>query len=334
MDLTTQYMGLELKHPVLASASPLSKTLAGIKRLEDGGASAIVLLSLFEEQLAHDSLALDYFLSVGTDSYNEALSYFPEASSYEVGPDKYLDLISGAKSNCTVPIIASLNGISRGGWTDYATLIEQAGADGIELNMYYLPTNTSITGAEIEQRYLDTLSDVLAAVKIPVAIKLSPYFSSTANIASQMAREGARGLVLFNRFYQPDFDLEKLEVVPSLELSRSYDMRLPLHWAAILYGHVPVDMAITSGVHTHLDVLKCMMAGASVVEIASELLHNGPGRAQEIVDAMASWMAEFEYESVRQMQGSMSQIKCPDPSAFERANYMKVLQSFQTAAIR
>jgi dihydroorotate dehydrogenase (fumarate) len=328
MDLTTHYLGLELKHPVLASASPLSKTVSGVKRLEDGGAAAVVLLSLFEEQIAHDSLALDYYLSAGTESYNEALSYFPEASSYEVGPDKYLDLISGAKSSCSIPIIASLNGISHGGWTSYAALMEQAGADAIELNMYYLPTNVNITGAEIEQRYLDTLASVLASVKIPVAVKLSPYFSSTANMASQLAREGARGLVLFNRFYQPDFDLANLEVVPGLELSRSYDMRLPLHWTAILYGHVPVDISVTSGVHTAQDVLKCMMAGASVVEMASELLHHGPNRVQEIVGDIRAWMEEYEYESIGQMQGSMSQLKCPDPSAFERANYMKVLQSY------
>jgi len=332
MDLTTHYMGLTLKNPIVASASPLSKNIASIKRLEDAGASAVVLFSLFEEQIAHESLALDYYLSAGTESYAEALSYFPEESSYHAGPEQYLELIREAKASTEIPIIGSLNGVSRGGWIKYAALMEEAGANGIELNMYSLPTNVNISGADIEQRYLDTLGDVLKTVKIPVAVKLSPYFSSTAHMAARLAREGARGLVLFNRFYQPDFDLEQLEVVPSLEYSRSYDLRLPLRWAAILFGHVPVDIAITSGVHTHQDVLKSMMAGASIVEITSELLQNGVGRIQEILDAMTAWMTEYEYVSVHQMQGSMSQVKCPDPSAFERANYMKVLQSIQTTA--
>ena len=328
MDLTTHYMGLALMSPLVASASPLSKSVEGVKRLEDAGAAAVVLLSLFEEQIANESLALDHYLSVGTESYNEALSYFPEADKYEVGPDKYLELIRGAKESVSIPIIGSLNGVSTGGWIRYARLMEQAGADGIELNMYYIPTNVNISGADIEQRYLDTLDAVVKSVTIPVAVKLSPFFSSTANIVARMAREGARAVVLFNRFYQPDFDLEKLEVVPSLEFSRSYDLRLPLHWAAILFGHVPVDIAITSGIHTHLDVLKSLMAGANVVEVASELLQHGVGRIGEIELALRAWMEEFEYESVRQMHGSMSQIRCPDPGAFERANYMKVLQSY------
>ncbi len=332
MDLTTHYIGLDLKNPIVASASPLSRSLDGLRRIEDAGAGAVVLQSLFEEQIAHESLALDHYLSVGTESHNEALSYFPDADSYDVGPEKYLELIRSGKENISIPIIASLNGVSTGGWTRYASLMEKAGADGIELNMYYLPTNVNVSGAEIEKRYLETLDAVIKSVSIPVAVKLSPYFSSTAHMASCLAREGARAAVLFNRFYQPDFDLEKLEVVPSLEFSRSYDLRLPLHWTAILFGHVPLDLAITTGVHTHFDVLKCMMAGANVVEIASELLHNGLGRIEEILDGVRGWMEEFEYESVRQMHGSMSQLRCPDPGAFERANYMKVLQSFRTPA--
>lgn len=328
MDLSTNYMGLTLKNPLVASASPLSRGLDGIRRLEDAGASAVVMYSLFEEDITQDSYALDHYLTYGTDSFGEAVSYLPDAPSYNVGPDEYLNLLRSAKESVKVPVIGSLNGISTGGWTHYARLIELAGADGLELNVYYLPTDPDISGVEIEQMYVDVLSEVLRTVKIPVAIKLSPYFSSTAYVARRLARAGANALVLFNRFYQPDYDLENLDVVPSLELSRSYDLRLPLHWVAILYGRVSVDFAITSGIHSHEDVIKSMMAGANVAQICSELLHGGVGRIGEILTSMTRWMEQFEYGSVQQMRGSMSQLNVAEPATFERANYRKVLSSF------
>lgn len=329
MDLTTRYLGMTLKNPIVASASPLSRELDGIKRLEDAGAAAVVLFSLFEEQIAMESLLLDYYLDYGAESHYEAPSYFPHASDYNVGPDEYLKLIARAKRTVQIPIVGSLNGVTPGGWTRYAGLIESAGADALELNMYQIPTDPSVSGADVERLYLDTLLDVLRVIKIPVAVKLSPYFSSTAHMAAQFAQAGARGLVLFNRFYQPDFDLEKLDVVPNLVFSRSHDLLLPLHWTAILHGRVDVDFAITSGVHTHKDVLKALMAGANVVQMASELLSHGPGRIGEILQAMTAWMQEYEYDSVAQMQGSMSQRHVADPTAFERANYMRVLHSFR-----
>jgi dihydroorotate dehydrogenase (fumarate) len=327
MDLSTTYLGMNLQNPLVPSASPLSKDLAGIRRLEDAGAAAVVMFSLFEEQIAMESYALDFYLNAGTEYYYEALNYFPEAASYNVGPDEYLELIRKAREAVDIPIIASLNGVSNEGWTRYAELMEAAGAHALELNIYHIPTDPDVLGTQIEQMYMDTLTSVLRTVSIPVAVKLSPYFSATGNIARRMARVGAKALVLFNRFYQPDFDLENLEVAPHLVLSRSHDLRLPLHWVAILYGRVPVDFAITSGIHTHKDVLKAMMAGANIAQIASELLQNGVGRIGEILQDMTYWMEEFEYHSIKQMQGSMSQRNVADPTAFERANYMKVLQS-------
>ncbi|HIC89359.1 MAG TPA: dihydroorotate dehydrogenase-like protein, partial [Anaerolineae bacterium] len=265
----------------------------------------------------------------GTNSFAEALSYFPEAETYKIGPEGYLNLISQARQAVDIPIIGSLNGVSTGGWIDYARRIEEAGADALELNVYYIPTNPELTGAEVEQMYLNVLRDVKQSVTVPVAMKLSPYFSATANIVRRLAEVGADGLVLFDRFYQPDFDLENLEIVPCLVLSSSHELRLPLQWVAILYGRVPVDFAITGGVHTHEDVLKSMMAGAKVAMMASELLQNGIQRISEVLEDMARWMEEHEYESVTQMQGSMSQQKIAEPAAFERANYMKVLQSWR-----
>ncbi len=329
MDLSTTYMGMTLKHPIVPSASPLSKDLDGIRRLEDAGAAAVVMFSLFEEQIAMESNALDHYLNSGTDSFAEARSYFPDAARYHVGPEGYLELIRKAKAAVDIPIIASLNGASSGGWTHYASLIERAGADALELNVYYIPTDPHVSGEEIEQKYVDTLTDVLKAVSIPVAVKLGPYFSSTAGFARRLAQTGAQGMVLFNRFYQPDLDIENLEVVPNLVLSRSHDLALPLHWIAILYGCVPIDLAITSGVHTHRDVLKAMMAGANIAQMASELLQNGVGRIGEILTEITRWMEEYEYESVKQMRGSMCRRHVADPSAFERANYTKVLQSFR-----
>ncbi len=330
MNLTTTYLGLNLKHPIVPSASPLSRNLDSIKRLEDAGAPAIVMYSLFEEQIVFESLRLDNYLNYGAESYGEALSYFPNLSTYNIGPDDYIKLISQAKKAVDIPIIGSLNGISRGGWVDYARSIQEAGAQALELNIYYIPTDLEMTSGDVEQLYLDILQDVKANVSIPVAIKLNPFFSATANMAYRLAKAGAEGLVLFNRFYQPDFDLENLEVVPRLVLSNSNELRLPLHWVAILYGRISADLAITTGVHTYEDVLKSLMAGAKVTMVASELLKHGLGRINELVNEITNWMQENDYESVKQMQGSMSQINVKDPSIFERANYMKVLQSWGT----
>jgi dihydroorotate dehydrogenase (fumarate) len=329
MDLTTQYLGLSLKNPVVPSASPLTETADSIRRLEEAGAAAVVMHSLFEEQINQESHELDHFLSHGTHSFAEALSYFPDMHTYNIGPDGYLEQIRKAKEAVSIPVIGSLNGVSVGGWTNYARLIEQAGADALELNIYYVATDMDKTGADVEQMYVDVLRQVKQSVKIPVALKLSPFFSNMANMAKRLCDGGADGLVLFNRFYQPDFDLENLEVTPHLVLSSANELRLPLRWTAILSGRIPADLAITSGVHTHLDVLKAMMAGAKVAQTASELLQNGVGRISEILSNMERWMEEHEYESVRQMQGSLSQRHVAEPAAFERANYMKVLASFR-----
>ena len=330
IDLTTTYMGMTLKNPIVASASPISETVEGICRLEDAGASAVVMYSLFEEQINYQSQLLDHYLSYNIESYAEALDYYPDLEDYKVGPESYLELLRRAKEVTEIPIIGSLNGVSTGGWIEYAKKIEEAGADALELNTYFIPTDIAMTGTEIEQMYIDVLRDVKSSISIPVAMKLNPYFSATANMAFRLTEAGADALVLFNRFYQPDFDIENLEVVPHLVLSNSHELRLPLRWVAILYGRVPVDFAITSGVHTHEDVLKGMMAGAKVTMMASELLHHGVDRIDEILQEMTIWMEEREYTSVGEMQGSMSQQYVGEPSVFERANYMKVLQSWQS----
>ena len=327
MNLATNYLGLTLRNPIVASSSPLSHTVDGIRRLEDAGASAVVMYSLFEEQITFDSLYVDHYLRTSTNSYAESLSYFPEMDSYNVWPDEYLNLIRHAKEAVDIPIIGSLNGVSIGGWTNYASLIEDAGADALELNIYYLPTSVDLAGREVENIYLDMVRQVKRSVTIPVAMKLSPFFSSIPNTIKGLVEEGANGLVFFNRFYQPDFDLENLAVVPRLVLSDSNELRLPLRWVAILYGRVTADFAITTGVHTAEDVLKALMAGAKVTMMASELLRNGLARINDILQTMRAWMAEHEYESVTQMIGSMSQQHCAEPAAFERANYMKVLDS-------
>ncbi len=329
MDLKTTYMGMELKNPLVPSASPLSQTLDGIRQMEDDGAAAVVFYSLFEEQIRAESQQLDHYLNYNVELYPEALSYFPDMPNYKAGPEEYLELVQAAKAAVGIPIIASLNGVSTGGWTEYAKKIEQAGADGLELNVYYIPTDLDMTGVEVEQMYVDIVSEVTGSVSIPVAVKLSPYFSATANMAKQLVQAGADALVLFNRFYQPDFDLDELEVVPRLVLSTPFEMRLPLRWVAILYGRVNADFAITSGVHDYLDVLKGMMAGANIMQMASELLRNGTGRIGEILQSVSDWMEENEYVSIRQMQGSMSQRNVGQPTAFERANYMKVLSSWR-----
>ena len=329
MSLSTNYLGLPLKNPIVASSSPLSHTIDSIQRLEDAGASAVVMYSLFEEQITFESLYVDHYLRNNTNSYAESLDYFPEMDHYNVWPDEYLNLIRLAKESVDIPIIGSLNGVSIGGWTNYAGLIEDAGADALELNVYYVPTDVEMTGREIEGMYLDMLRQVKSAVTIPVAMKLSPYFSSVSNIAKRMVSEGASGLVFFNRFYQPDFDLESLEVAPRLVLSNSNELRLPLRWVAILYGRLLADFAITTGIHNAEDVLKGLMAGAKVTMMASELLQNGVRRIKEILRDMEIWMDEHEYESVAQMIGSMSQKNCAEPAAFERANYMKILDSYR-----
>ncbi|WP_299024086.1 dihydroorotate dehydrogenase-like protein [uncultured Thermanaerothrix sp.] len=333
VDLTTRYLGLQLKNPLVVSASPLSKKLDGIRRLEDAGVSAVVMYSLFEEQIVHESLALDHYLTRGSDSFSEALTYFPDLGRYNVGPEGYLELIRKAKESVSIPIIGSLNGVSSGGWIEYARLIQEAGADALELNLYYLPTDPALTSAELEANYVALVADIRKQIRIPLAVKLSPFFTALPHFAQQMVRAGANGLVLFNRFYQPDFDIETLEVVPSLVLSTSDELRLPLRWIAILYGRVPVDMALSSGVHTGQDVIKALMAGAKVAMTTSALLKHGLKRAGEILQEMQEWMETFEYQSVQQMIGSMSQQAVAEPAAFERANYMKALLTYDNRLI-
>jgi dihydroorotate dehydrogenase (fumarate) len=330
IDLATSYLGLKLKNPLVHSASPLSENVDTMKRIEDAGSSAIVMHSLFEEQITHESRQLDHYLSYGTESQAEARSYFPEANSYRVGPDGYLEKIRLAKAALAIPVIGSLNGVSRGGWVEYARLIQQAGADALELNIYMLPTDPEMSGPEVEQMYIDTVAAVRAEVTIPLAVKVAPYFSAMANMAKRLESAGADGLVLFNRFYQPDFDLEQLEVVPHLVLSTSWEMRLPLRWVAILFGRVDVDFAITSGVHSHEDVLKGVMAGASATMMTSAVLQHGISHVSVVRDGLVRWMEEKEYASIAQMRGSMSQKHVKEPTAFERANYMKMLHSWQS----
>lgn len=328
MDLTTKYLGLDLSHPLVPSSSPISRDLGKLKRLEDAGAPGVVLYSLFEEEVSLEEHTLNNYLEQGQNIYAEALDFFPEAGDYRTGPDAYLQHLSRAKEALSIPVVASLNGVTPGGWLRYASEMEQAGADAIELNMYFLATDPDVPSTDIEQLYLDVLREVRASVQVPLAVKLSPFASSMPNLAQKLANTGAQGLVLFNRFYQPDFDTEELEVVPNLVLSSSDDLRLPLRWIAVLYGRVPCEFALTSGVHTHVDVIKSLMAGAQVAMTTSELLQNGIDRLSEIVRQVEFWLEEHEYESLEQLRGSLSQINCPEPAAFERANYMKVLRSY------
>src|SRR6266566_3847244 len=328
IDVSTSYLGLSLKNPLVASASPLSKRVDLARRLEDAGASALVMYSLFEEQITHESLELDYFLHRGTEVFSEALSYFPDLDHYNMGTEPYLDHVHAVKRAVNIPVIGSLNGVSTGGWIEYAQRIEQAGADALELNIYYLPTDLSLSSAELEEEYVQLVRDLRAKVKLPIAVKLSPYFTSIPNVAKRLVEAGAHGLVLFNRFYQPDFDLDELKVVPDLDLSTSHELRLPLRWIAILYGRIAADFALTSGIHTARDVLKAMMAGASVAMMTSELLAHGFGRPRQILAEIQRWMEENEYTSIAQMKGCMSQRAVAEPAAFERANYMKALNSF------
>jgi dihydroorotate dehydrogenase (fumarate) len=329
MDLSTTYLGLKLKNPIIPSASPLSHTVDSMKRLEDAGAAAVVMYSLFEEQIAHEAAELDHYLNYGKESFAEALTYFPEAQEYNIGPDEYVELVRKAKQSLAIPVIGSLNGISTGGWISYAKKIADAGADALELNVYYIPTDPDVTSSDVEDRYLEVLHAVKHTVSIPVAVKLSPFFSSMAHMAKRLENSGANGLVLFNRFYQPDIDLETLEVKPNVVLSSSNSMRVPLRWIAILHGHVKMSLAATSGIHTAQDVIKMVMAGADVTMMCSALLKNGPNHIAQVLQDLNQWMLEHEYISVQQMKGSMSQKSVADPAAFERANYVKALQSFK-----
>jgi dihydroorotate dehydrogenase (fumarate) len=329
LDLTTQYLGMQLRTPLVASASPLSQEIAGIRHLEDAGASAVVLYSLFEEQLRRESVELDFYLAEGTESFPESLSYFPQPKEFFLGPDGYLEHIRKAKEAVEIPVIASLNGSSVGSWIQYATQIEQAGADAIECNIYWIVTDPDAKAEAVERHYLDILEAVKAAVRIPVAIKLSPFFTNMSNMAKRLDDAGANGLVLFNRFYQPDINLEELEMQPSVLLSTPQAMRLPLTWIGILYGRVKASLAATSGVHSASDVLKLLMAGANVTMLCSTLLRNGIDHLQAIEQDVRQWMESHDYESVLQMQGSMSQLHCPDPAAFERAQYARAVKGIE-----
>ena len=330
MDLKTTYLGLALKNPIVAAASPLSRTDEGIAKLEAAGAAAVVLPSLFEEEIEREMQSLDHFLQVGTESYSEALSYFPVPEGDVKVSDEYLATIRKAKASVGIPIIGSLNGATPGGWIRHATMMEEAGIDALELNLYYVPSDPQQAGHNVETQYLQAVQYAMGCVSVPVAVKISPYFSSLPYFARELAEFGTRGLVLFNRFYQPDINLETLEIETDLTLSRSEDLRLPLRWTAILASQLSLDIAITTGVHTGQDVLKAMMAGAKVVMIASELLQNGVGRISGILGEMESWMQEHEYSSLTQMQGSMRQHSISEPAVYERANYMRVLHSFDS----
>ena len=328
VDLRSRYLGLELKNPIVAAASPMTSSIDSLKRLADAGIAAVVLPSLFEEQIEHEEMATHNLMLSGTELSPEAGGFFPEMQSYNTGSGNYLKLIGEAKKKLPVPVIPSLNGYTPGGWTQIARQLEDAGADAIELNIYFLATGLEDTSTEIEKRYIDLVASVSGIVSIPVAVKVSPYFSAMANMAARLARAGASGLVLFNRFLQPDILLDELEVAPHLVLSTSDELRLALRWIAILRGRVPASLAATGGAHTPEDVLKLLLAGADCVMIASSLLHHGPAHVAALVNSVEKWMTEREYASVEQMKGSLSQQACPDPAAFERVNYMKALTSY------
>jgi dihydroorotate dehydrogenase (fumarate) len=327
-DLSSTYLGMKLKNPVVVSSSPLQRDLDNIRRMEDSGAAAIVMHSLFEEQIDVESRELNRSLERGTETYAESLSYLPDMERYNMGPEGYLEHLARAKKSVGIPVIASLNGVSKGGWTRYARMMQEAGADAIELNTYYLETDPKVTGEQVEKMYGDLVAEVKTSVNVPLAVKLSPMFSSIANMAVRLDQAGVKALVLFNRFYQPDFDLETLEVTQSLELSHSYELLMRLNWVAILFGHLKTDLAVTGGVHTGADVLKCMMAGARVAMMTSALLENGIGHISKVLGEVKAWMEEHEYESIQQMQGSMARRSVANPSAFERVNYMHVLSSY------
>lgn len=324
-DLKTKYLGLDVESPLIASASALSKKLDNIKAMEDAGLGAVVLYSLFEEEIINEELALDHFLNRGSESFAEAITYYPDLQNYNTGPDNYLKLIRNAKEAVDFPVIASLNGVSTGGWIKYAQLMEEAGADALELNMYFVAADPDISSETLETAHLELVSDVRKSIRIPLSVKLSPFYSSLPHFAAALTRAGAKGVVLFNRFYQPDLDIEDLKVVPKLELSSSSDLLLPLRWIAILYDCVQTDFALTSGVHTAEDIVKALMAGATVAQTASALIRHGIGFAAGLIEELAQWMNDYDYKSVDQMRGALSQKNVAEPAAFERANYMKAL---------
>ncbi|MBK8481507.1 MAG: dihydroorotate dehydrogenase-like protein [Proteobacteria bacterium] len=330
MDLSTRYLGLELKNPLVAGASPLTGHITQLKALERAGVAAVVLPSLFEEQIDHDELELARLRDFGADGSAEAANYFPELTSYRTGPDAYLAHLEEAKRELSIPVIGSLNGVSSGGWVRYAKLFEEAGADAVELNIYYMVADPLLGAEAVEQRYLELVQQVRAAISIPLAVKIGPYFTALAQMAQRLREAGADGLVLFNRFMQPDIDLESLEVRPGVELSTSAELLLPLRWIAILKGRVALSLAATTGVHTANDVIKLLLAGADVTMLASALLRNGPAYPRKLLEALQSWLEQHEYTSVEQLKGSMSQLHCPDPTQFERANYMKALLSYSS----
>ncbi|MBN2361830.1 MAG: dihydroorotate dehydrogenase-like protein [Deltaproteobacteria bacterium] len=329
MDLSTNYLGLKLRTPLVVGASPLGKQIDGIRRLEDSGAAAIVLHSLFEEQIRIEEQNLEDKLAQGSESFAEALSYFPTPAEFQLGPVEYLEHVRQAKRAVKIPVIASLNGSTLGGWTDYAKQLQQAGADAIELNIYAIPTDPALGAAAIEESYLEIVRAVKGSVSVPVAVKLSPYFSNLANMAARLEQAGASGLVLFNRFYQPDIDLEALEVEPNLALSTDYELRLPMRWIAILHGRVKADLAASSGIHQTEDVIKLLLVGARATLLVATLLTHGASHLRTLEAGLARWMERRGYASVRQMQGAMSQQKVKTPSAYERAQYMKVLGSYR-----
>jgi dihydroorotate dehydrogenase (fumarate) len=328
MDLSTNYLGLQLKNPIVPSASPLSEDISNIKLMEDAGAAAVVLYSLFEEQIEHESLELNYFTTIHNESYAEATTYFSEPFGFKTGPEEYLEHIRKAKEAVEIPVIASLNGKSLGGWVDYAKKIEAAGADALELNIYLLAADAAKNSLTVEKEYVEIVKAVTSSINIPVAVKMHPYFSSVANVAARLDNAGAKGLVLFNRFYQPDIDLETLEVTPNVLLSTPMSMRLPLRWIAILYKKINADMAATSGIYTETDVIKMIMVGAKVTQMLSCLLKFGIGHISDVLTKLKFWMEVNEYDSVELMRGSMSYMNVADPSVFERANYMKLLHSY------
>jgi dihydroorotate dehydrogenase (fumarate) len=329
VDLKTTYMGIPLKNPLVVSPSPLSESLDNIRKMEEAGAAAVVMHSLFEEKIRLEALGLDRGLTQGTESFPESLTYFPDIQEFSVGPEEYLKNLEKAKKTVGIPVLGSLNGVSTGGWIRYAKDIERAGADGLELNVYSIPTDTETDSRKVEQNLLGLVQEVKKNLKIPVAVKIGPYFSSFPNMAKKLAENGADALVLFNRFYQPDLDLEAMEVSPNLTLSHSNTIRLRLRWVAILYGRIPTDMAISGGVHTAEDVVKAMLVGAKVSMMTSALLKNGIPFISNLLDGLTQWMEAHEYRSIQQMQGTLSQKSVADPAAFERANYMKVLGSYQ-----
>jgi dihydroorotate dehydrogenase (fumarate) len=328
VDLRTSYLGLELSHPFMAGASPLTTDLARVRALEDAGAAAIVMHSLFEEQIAGEQLAMHHSSAHTAESHVEAVSYMPSPSDFVLGPDEYLEQIHAIREAVSIPVIGSLNGTTLGGWLEYAKLIEDAGADALELNIYYVATDPTHAAADVESRVLEMARAVVESVDIPVSVKLSPFYTALAHLARQLDRAGVRGLVLFNRFYQPDIDVEELDVVPALHLSDSSELLLRLRWLSILSGHTVASLAVTGGVHSALDAIKAIMAGAHAVQMVSTILRNGPERLAVIREDTRQWLIEREYSSLAQMQGSMGLRKCPDPKAFERGNYMKILQSW------